>query len=575
MMYSEGLACMQASFMLCTTALHLLRVERGCFVPPKKKGGGGGTQQSTPPCVDHVGGAVTIIMRQADFARSSAPRWQCSLRSAQLFHFFFYKVLWAPSVSLLSCCFTARAMSSQSWSACQDGELAEEAVSWAAAFWNMSLELEGGERVEEAPAAKRSATTCPACDKAFRLPKLLNCLHTLCEDCLRDRLHPDGSITCPVCGNVTQLPLGGFLGLPFDWMVNDVQRRQFLETSSADFAVLCEECISTEDATAASVCLDCRAFLCDCHTEAHKKTRTTRSHELVERSERNEKGVEEALCSAAVSCSIHTLRPIVGFCTTCHRPICNSCLALGHREHEQVSVDTAAALQRQQLRELGQEFSNDIIPLMKQTEETAEVNLDLLEARAQELSQEICTLVQNQIQKLREFEQGLLSEVERLRATKAKPIEERRKILKKVLPDAERAVSVASTALDLRNDGEFLQVEAGIARNMQDLQKSLKPHLVPDVVDYDQLMEFVPNRSLLDSVNDGVGTMQNGWVPACQFFVLKYRTPRFLCSPFCMLLSMTAKARPSVCPALAAADFETIWVGRLTIGCRICKTMAM
>ena len=71
-------------------------------------------------------------------------------------------------------------------------------------------------------------------------------------------------------------------------------------------------------------------------------------------------------------------------------------------------------------------------------------------------------------------------------------------------------MSVASTALGLRNDGEFLQVEAGIARNMQDLQKSLKPHLVPDVMDYDQLMEFVPNRSLLDSVDGGVGTIQNG-----------------------------------------------------------------
>ncbi|KAK7479027.1 hypothetical protein BaRGS_00029697 [Batillaria attramentaria] len=53
--------------------------------------------------------------------------------------------------------------------------------------------------------------TCPLCLETFRTPKILPCLHTFCECCLKDLVHnhPAGTFPCPSCRQEVQLPSGG------------------------------------------------------------------------------------------------------------------------------------------------------------------------------------------------------------------------------------------------------------------------------------------------------------------------------------------------------------------------------
>lgn len=53
-----------------------------------------------------------------------------------------------------------------------------------------TLSLTGG--------AERDPFICPLCEQEYKTPRVLNCLHVVCEECLKPLLVED-SIECPIC----------------------------------------------------------------------------------------------------------------------------------------------------------------------------------------------------------------------------------------------------------------------------------------------------------------------------------------------------------------------------------------
>ncbi|KAK6167916.1 hypothetical protein SNE40_021840 [Patella caerulea] len=69
--------------------------------------------------------------------------------------------------------------------------------------------------------------TCTVCMEYFTRPKALPCLHTFCEDCLRDFIYGrgwerQGKFPCPICRTEAEIPEGGVKNFPDNHLVTSL-----------------------------------------------------------------------------------------------------------------------------------------------------------------------------------------------------------------------------------------------------------------------------------------------------------------------------------------------------------------
>ena len=125
---------------------------------------------------------------------------------------------------------------------------------------------------------------CGLCSEFFIEPRILQCLHSFCNKCLKKKLEEQGSGTsfnCPTCQKTTSLQ-DGVDSLPKDLRkVYEVEVAQYESKMKCHTGVLCGRCIETSGNMATVFCCSCCKFLCKVCTEDHKRWRETYEHELV------------------------------------------------------------------------------------------------------------------------------------------------------------------------------------------------------------------------------------------------------------------------------------------------------
>ena len=66
--------------------------------------------------------------------------------------------------------------------------------------------------------------TCPVCLDLYKIPKILPCHHTFCQDCLapcpRERRREKYFLKCPTCSKPAQIPDGGVAAFPPGFSIN-------------------------------------------------------------------------------------------------------------------------------------------------------------------------------------------------------------------------------------------------------------------------------------------------------------------------------------------------------------------
>ncbi|XP_072030234.1 E3 ubiquitin-protein ligase TRIM56-like [Amphiura filiformis] len=122
-----------------------------------------------------------------------------------------------------------------------------------------------------------SILTCRNCMKLFdgkeRFPKLLDCLHTICEQCVRTLVNQQSQVKCTICKVMRQMPSDGF---PDNELVlNYLQNME--DAPSPRHQGKCQSCSCNE---AVAFCEDWGMNVCKVCIELHNLINITRIREV-------------------------------------------------------------------------------------------------------------------------------------------------------------------------------------------------------------------------------------------------------------------------------------------------------
>ena len=213
---------------------------------------------------------------------------------------------------------------------------------------------ESGE-LESASTCELDVQICKLCSRTLKEPKLLACLHSFCEECLKKRVSK-GLICCSECQAATVVPRpGGVSALPSNFIAANSQAVHRLRDGQGE--IVCDPCGGDSDADEATHrCAECGVFLCEIHVLSHKKTKKTAQHALTPVAElRQQEGRPLAADFAVVRrtplCSVrgHEDKPLELFCSKCDSLVCRDCIVVKHRDHDYSFVRDCAEDQRAQL----------------------------------------------------------------------------------------------------------------------------------------------------------------------------------------------------------------------------------
>ena len=124
---------------------------------------------------------------------------------------------------------------------------------------------------------------CCICQERYKQPKILECLHSFCEQCLekyyRSKYRDAPTIPCPVCRKETVLPETRIQGLKTNFhligMVEDFTLQEKV-ACSGDAQVACETCDEGNEAT--HRCLDCAQNICPNCQKIHTRSAASSNH---------------------------------------------------------------------------------------------------------------------------------------------------------------------------------------------------------------------------------------------------------------------------------------------------------
>ena len=172
-----------------------------------------------------------------------------------------------------------------------------------------------------------------SCDVCFELlagrrPRMLNCLHVFCEDCLEyllndvkaKNLQNSTTIRCPVCTQQTQVSGGSAASLPLFFYASKVDN---VRKEVAERHKVCKMCrTDTHKANISSYCFVCVCGHCEaCHIK-HDKIYQNHAQISIAPS-----AINYIMCEKHDAYFGH-------FCMTCQKAICSQCYVSQHCDHK-------------------------------------------------------------------------------------------------------------------------------------------------------------------------------------------------------------------------------------------------
>ena len=294
---------------------------------------------------------------------------------------------------------------------------------------------------------------CVSCSGTSRRAKLLKCLHSLCVGCLPKQLTNLNEVICPTCGSMTPPPSSGkpqSMALPDSYATVKEKTGGAADAQLEMEAVLhCDECFENEKAV--STCMDCKAVLCDFHTQGHSRSRSTHNHKV--RPIAQDASMPESVNSDTqqqerMHCIIHPTHKLEKFCTTCKEFFCEQCLYRGGSCKES-STDSSHSHSLLPMKEAADKMRGGVEKLLTgsgspdqgnvvlKAIENLKVAIGQLHDRTEAVSEEVVAYFVDVVKLIKSREEEVLERLDLLRSAKLVPLEQQKSRLEKSLSSHE------------------------------------------------------------------------------------------------------------------------------------------
>ncbi|XP_038064934.1 E3 ubiquitin-protein ligase TRIM56-like [Patiria miniata] len=318
---------------------------------------------------------------------------------------------------------------------------------------------------------------CSICTDRFKQPKLLDCQHTFCGECLvkyRDGMSPRATnIPCPVCRQETILPKSGIQGLKSNFhLASLIEEFELQEkvSCSAEAKLLCQVCDKGNDAK--DRCMDCERNICKDCCKTHQQFPTLKTHKIASFDDIRQGKVTVTKQPDEYTCHEHEgVKKF--YCKTCDELICQGCTVVDHQTatHDVTGTGTASREYRESLKKYFPALDRDIQDLDASLRETtaAKKMVNVKTAKARKGVQDRTAEVIAVIAKIKAEEKKLLDEITNQAQEQNKRLDEHEKSLKNMLLRKKHSLKTSQEVSSNASDSDFLSLYPVIKNDMDKL----------------------------------------------------------------------------------------------------------
>ena len=288
-------------------------------------------------------------------------------------------------------------------------------------------------------------------------------------------------LTCPVCRHATILTEKEVAGLPNDFklsaLVEEVTLQKKLIQGSE---IKCQAC--DEGNKAISRCTDCDHFLCQECQGAHERLAIVKSHQIytLAQLQSGEITYKSKLRDFTPKCETHTDQNLSLYCNTCEKLVCLMCSVLVHVNPKHSLVDLSEALDK---------CKQDIAQLVAKVEKSKTELNDALSATERsrkkldsmyaDTNKKISIKADKEVTRIREEEQKLKQETEKIYKDRVKTFEIALSKNSKVTTQAENKLDEVNRLMDQASRCEILALQQKLVQYLKELT-AIQPEKVSD-----------------------------------------------------------------------------------------------
>ena len=330
--------------------------------------------------------------------------------------------------------------------------------------------------IEQAIKKMEDQLNCAICLDPYKDPKLLNCFHVFCTQCLQPLVQQSDqgqTVLCPNCRQLTTLPQNGVPGLQGAFRIHhlfDIHDTLKKVVESPDSP--CDKC---KRGKTVKYCRTCGQFICNACVTAHETWTELSSHEVITIQQLTSDAQKLVPPKKQVlACPKHPEKELDLFCDTCEELICRDCIVRVHREHQYDLVDDAFPKHKKVI-------VDSVLPVEQQLTSinTALESLNVCCSKITKQRQAVATDIERSIQQLHaaleKRKQELFDQLDQITNQKLKKLAAQREQLEEVGTQLKSCRDFVQESLSTGNKEEILDIKKPVIKQITEMTAKLKP----------------------------------------------------------------------------------------------------